>query len=510
MRRIAGRASAVSFMLLASAAGSRAADVERLDIGLTAGGQVIEALHVVAGRDDAARIAIVAGLTGADAASRRVEDLVSTYAAAPDTERAFELYAIPVANADNRELVFPPTGAAYREHPESHTLWRELAFRAPDLVLVAGDDPARLTQALGARAVAGVAPIPAERAPAGPAMLERLPAELRRSPARAVIERRRARTPLALAEALADDYGQQFDPPIYIFGMALIAQLRLGNLEHVEALVAPYVEDERDSLEGRFGLALRLAGHLVFAELAEHTGDPRYLERARAAADLAFTEDGRMREAVPEHGGYSDSIFMGASILAAVGALTGERRYFDMAVRHIDFMNDLVLRDDGLYRHWPATDAAWGRGNGFAALGYVLTLSALPSRHRSRERLLEEYRALMTTLARYQNADGTWRQIVDHPGAWHEASATAIIGFAMARGVDRGWLEARTFGEHVERAWHAVLTRTDDAGAFVDVSESTPGQPTLEAYLNREAVAGTDPRMGAFAMLFAVELAETD
>jgi rhamnogalacturonyl hydrolase YesR len=190
-------------------------------------------------------------------------------------------------------------------------------------------------------------------------MLQRISAaSLEPSRARLEIDRRRARTPTDLAELLAPLYGQSWDTPIYIDGMALIAHLGLGNLALVERLAAPYVDGTRDSLQaGPTGVStLTLAGHLVFADLAQRTGDPRYLARARAAADLSFDANGQMLEAVPNHGEMSDAIFMGASILAAVGDLTGERRYFDMAVRQIDFMNTLVRRNDGLYRHSPLTD----------------------------------------------------------------------------------------------------------------------------------------------------------
>jgi rhamnogalacturonyl hydrolase YesR len=216
-----------------------------------------------------------------------------------------------------------------------------------------------------------------------------------------------------------------------------------------------------------------------------------------------------MLEATPGHGEMSDAIFMGASILAHVGELTGETRYFDMAARQIAFMNGLVRRDDGLYRHSPLTDAAWGRGNGFAAIGYALTLSHLPATHPAYDRLLAEFRAYMATLAAWQNADGTWRQVIDHPGAYHETSSTAIIGFSMQRGLNLGLLSAE-FETTVAKAWDGLLTRTGADGGFIDVSESTNKQPSLEAYLHREALFGRDPRTGSFAMLFAVERARAD
>jgi unsaturated rhamnogalacturonyl hydrolase len=486
----------------------RAAELEPIEIGLATGGMVIGASSVAPGSSRAPTVVLIGGLGGDDEQARALQEEAERYAARPDAERPFALVAIPVANPEQQALVFPPVGPAYRENAESHALWRWLGLTAPDLVIVAGNDDAGLADALSASAVAGVAPIPARRVAPGSPLIPDLPPDIAASPARLEIEARRSRTPLDLAALLSPIYGQGFDPPIYIDGMALIAHLMLGNTDHVVQLAEPYVDGTRDSLSGRFGVSsLVLAGHLVFAELAGRTGDARYLDRARAAADLAFDDEGEMLEAMPGHGEMSDAIFMGASILAHVGELTGEARYFDMAARQIDFMNSLVRRDDGLYRHSPLTDAAWGRGNGFAAIGYTLTLGKLPADHPARQRLLGEYRELMRTLAGWQNEDGTWRQVVDHPGAYHETSSTAIIGFSMLRGLNRGWLEREEFGEAVDRAWQALLTRTDDEGGFIDVSESTNKQPSLEAYLLREALAGRDPRTGSFALLFAAELA---
>ena len=125
-----------------------------------------------------------------------------------------------------------------------------------------------------------------------------------------------------------------------------------------------------------------------------------------------------MLEAMPYHDGYSDSVFMGTAIVAQAGALTGERRYFDMADRHLRFMQQLDLRPDGLYRHRPEADVAWGRGNGFAALGLAMTLSELPRNTEGHAHALQSYRRLMAALLPLQTRDGLWRNVVDHPGAY--------------------------------------------------------------------------------------------
>jgi len=194
-------------------------------------------------------------------------------------------------------------------------------------------------------------------------------------------------------------------------------------------------------------------------------------------------------------------------ILAMAGALTGERRYFDMAARHVTFMQKIVLRQDGLYRHQSSTEAAWGRGNAFPALGLALTLSEFPKDHAEYPRLLASYRTHMAALARFQDENGMWRNVIDRPGAYPEYSATAMIATAMLRGIRNGWIDRETYEPLIQKAWTAILARTGTDGRLVDVCESTGTRGlTDQDYLRRAAILGPDDRGGGMAMFFATEL----
>jgi rhamnogalacturonyl hydrolase YesR len=113
----------------------------------------------------------------------------------------------------------------------------------------------------------------------------------------------------------------------------------------------------------------------------------------------------------------------------------------------------------------------------------------------------------MATLARYQDLDGLWRNVVDYPGAFPEVSATAMIGFSMHQGVKHGWLPAATYQPLIAKAWSAVLSRVGPEGHFVDACESTLKMKSVEDYLRRPALAGTDSRAGAMALTFATAMA---
>ncbi len=114
----------------------------------------------------------------------------------------------------------------------------------------------------------------------------------------------------------------------------------------------------------------------------------------------------------------------------------------------------------------------------------------------------------MDALARVQDENGMWRNVIDRPGAYPEYSATAMIGTAMLRGIRNGWLDRRAYEPRVQAAWNAILTRTGTDGRLVDVCESTGTRGlTDQDYLRRTAILGRDDRGGGMAMLFATELA---
>ncbi len=475
---------------------------EVFDIGLAANGARIDAVAVSGGAKSAPTVVLVGGLHGDDASAAAVRAAVAAYERS--RSRAIHLLAVPVANPGGGVLVFPPTGVAYREHPESHTLWRWLGTQAPDLVLIAGADDSGLAEALNTQTVADMGKIPARLWSGTATDLAVAPGSIAKSAAHTELDRRRARSPRQLAEELATHYGHDFDQPWYIGAIALIARMRLGDVDDVRRLVEPYVNGSKDSLARPSELVL--GGHIVFTELARRTADSRYVAMVRKVADLGFDASGKMLEAMPYNDQFSDGIFMGTVIVAQAGALTGEAKYFDLADRHLRFMQQLDLRPDGLYRHQPATDAAWGRGNGFAALGLAMTVSELPRAHKGYMHALDSYRQLMAALLPLQTRDGLWRNVVDHPGAYAEFSATAMIGFAMQHGLANGWIKGRAYRQAVDRAWLAINSRTSSAGSFIDVCESTARMTSLDQYLQRAAILGNDPRGAAMAMLFATEL----
>ncbi|MBW3540514.1 MAG: glycoside hydrolase family 88 protein [Planctomycetes bacterium] len=516
------------------------------------------------------RVLLVAGLDGSPETVRAALAAREWFAGAAGAEwlrGRFAISLLPVASPDrwlarlrdaadtpggDASIGYPPPEPSYgsRENPEAQYLWRWIGMHAPDLVVVfgaadapqwlvpdAGERLADLRKALQAEPLtnagdlasqlvreqpAGIGSIPAVRidgaADGGEVLKALLEAVIRigglePSPARQELQRRARRTPLETAGQLARRYGHNLDSVQYIPALALVGRLWLGELTgdashraDVERIVAPYRDGTKPALGENVG-GSHIAGHLVFAELARITGDERYAALVRAAADLAFDEEGHPKEAMPHHLEMSDSVFMGTPILVEAGRLTGEAKYYDMALTHLRFMRPLVLRDDGLYRHSPLDEAAWGRGNGFPALGLAWSLTHLPEDHPGRGEMLDAFRSHVAALAPHQDVTGMWHQVIDHPESYRELTATSMIAFAMIRGVDNGWLDEKTYGPKIERALRAIQLRIAADGSLVDVCTGTGKQKSLRDYFDRTAILGPDPRGGAMALLVTCEMA---
>jgi rhamnogalacturonyl hydrolase YesR len=304
------------------------------------------------------------------------------------------------------------------------------------------------------------------------------------------------RPPAEVARELLDTYGRRLDDLTYIPALAVHCRGRFAEAtgeqhcaNEVRALVAPYLNGDKTA---KTDSHVAIAGHLALVR----RDDKQSVERIAAAADHVLA---------PKPEEMSDAVFMCGPILCEAGRLN-DPRYFDGAVSYLEKLRKLRQRDDGLYAHGHLCEAAWGRGNGFPAVGVAWCLTLLPEQQQGLPELLSSYRTHMAALLKHQDAAGTWHQVIDVPESKPEFSCTCMIGFAMQRGIAHGWLAKGKYQPAVDKAWRAICQRIKPAGKLIGVCEGTGTQATLDAYLGRKLNDGVDQRGGAMALLFATEL----
>ena len=471
------------------------------------------------------RLVIVGGLDGDHRAAQAVVAAVRWMkrGAPKATRDRWDVSALPLADPDGRARArpfhFPPVKGVYDdpEQPESRYVWRWVAYQAPDLVVeIRGDasgsePPDSLAAALRNDRAAGLgstttAVLPAS---ASPDELASLLAGVRdRSPLRRAIAARIARAPIDIARVLAGRYPAA--PSIsYIPALAWINTLTLAARIGDESLRAkvlsqlqPWLSAEKPLLGDRTQLTT-VAGTMVFAEIAKaDAGNAAAPRLALEGADAALVEKAG---GIPQYGqGWTDDMFMASAILARTAGMPGRGGDLDRAAQLLIAYAGRLQQPDGIFHHAIDGPAAWGRGNGFAALGLMEVLTTMPAGHPSRAAVLEIFNKQMRGLARWQAPDGMWREIIDRPGAFREESATAMILTAMARGSRLGWLD-RSFTPVVDRAWRALAAHLTQDGGGVDVCSGTGAGPTARYYFDRPAIEGADDRGGAMALVAAME-----
>jgi rhamnogalacturonyl hydrolase YesR len=175
-----------------------------------------------------------------------------------------------------------------------------------------------------------------------------------------------------------------------------------------------------------------------------------------------------------------DDLFMSVPALAQMGKLTGERRYFDDAVRQVtQFAARMFNPEKNLFMHgWVEgmsvhPEFRWARANDWAVMTLVELLDVLPADHPGRARVLDLLRAHAQGLAAHQSGAGFWHQLLDRPDSYLETSATAIYVYALARAINRGWIDAKAYAPAVLLGWNAVSTKVTPGGQVEGVCVGT-------------------------------------
>lgn len=208
-------------------------------------------------------------------------------------------------------------------------------------------------------------------------------------------------------------------------------------------------------------------------------------------------EDGTLARNRPfKNALWGDDMYMGPIMLAQMGALTGERAYFDDAAKNVVQMSQrLFVPAMGLFTHaWNAETGDnqpryfWGRANGWNIMAMAELLSVLPDDHPQRAEVLKMYRAHAQGLASLQSGSGLWHQMLDRPDTYLETSCTAMYTFAIARGVNRGWIDPQAYGPVALAGWNGVATKITADGHLADVCPGTSYGADYIYYYHRPAI----------------------
>lgn len=213
---------------------------------------------------------------------------------------------------------------------------------------------------------------------------------------------------------------------------------------------------------------------------------------------------------------WADDLYMSLPFLVRWSAYKKETASLDDAANQIINYASYLQDTDGVWFHAyfngpqkkEHSCCKWGRANGWVAVAIAEVLSVLPREHPHYQRVLAIAKAQIDGLIKFQSPSGLWHQVLDHPELpWGtETSCSAQFTYAIARGINRGWLDA-SYRPVVERSFRALMdtSRISATGDILKVCASTSIGKDLDYYTARSVeVDDQKDRHGSGSMLLAL------
>lgn len=149
------------------------------------------------------------------------------------------------------------------------------------------------------------------------------------------------------------------------------------------------------------------------------------------------------------------------------GLALNEPAYIDEAVKQTIMMYD-VFRDPatGLLHQTKGeiaagvmTDDFWGRGNGWGYIALTELLQYLPAEHPERWKVEEYFGQHSYAMLKCQTINHVWRQQMDDPSAYEEATATGLILYGYGVGLRLDYLNRTCFARPYQDGVEAMCYR---------------------------------------------------
>jgi unsaturated rhamnogalacturonyl hydrolase len=285
-------------------------------------------------------------------------------------------------------------------------------------------------------------------------------------------------------------------------------------------------------------------GKVLLAALARGEKNTAYTTAVRVLRDQMTrhprtSEGGFWHKKRYPHQMWLDGLYMASPFLAQYAVLFGERALFDDVARQIVLM-DRHSYDPVTGLFWHAWDEAhaqswansktgyspnfWSRAIGWYAMAIVDSLEYLPAGQPEFDEIVNILRRLADGVVKWQDPrTGVWWQIPNlgtRPGNYLEASGSAMFVYALAKGVNQGYLPREKYEAAILKGYRGLIsefvkTNPDGtirltqicsvAGLGYNNSAGRPRDGSFEYYMS-EPVVDNDPKGTGPFILAGIEV----
>lgn len=189
-----------------------------------------------------------------------------------------------------------------------------------------------------------------------------------------------------------------------------------------------------------------------------------------------------------------DAIQMAMPILAKLGRMTGDVRYYDKMWDMYAYSRNthggglyntkesLWWRDADFcppYKEPNGRNCYWSRGNGWVYAALVRVMDEIPSNEKHRADYMRDFIDMSEALKAVQRKDGFWDVSLHDPTNYggKETTGTALFVYGMAWGIRNGILDEKEYMPVIARAWNAMVSEAVHPNGFLGYVQGTGKEP---------------------------------
>ncbi|WP_445458119.1 glycoside hydrolase family 88/105 protein [Flavobacterium sp. HNIBRBA15423] len=287
----------------------------------------------------------------------------------------------------------------------------------------------------------------------------------------------------------------------------------------------------------KFNIDMIEAGNILF-HLYETTKEEKYLKamqllRKQLSEHPRTSEGGFWHKKIYPSQMWLDGLYMGEPFYAHYTVKFEEGKNLEDVAKQFELIQKHALdsKTGLLYHGWDESKAMawanketgtspnfWSRSLGWYAMALVDVLDYFPENHPKQKELVLYLNQLAKALVKQQHSSGLWYQVTDmgdKEGNYLEASGSAMFAYALAKGVNKGYLSAE-YKTAANKAFDGItrdLIKVSEDGE-VTITQACAvaglgGDPyrdgSYEYYVN-ERKKDNDPKATGSFILAALEL----
>jgi rhamnogalacturonyl hydrolase YesR len=227
----------------------------------------------------------------------------------------------------------------------------------------------------------------------------------------------------------------------------------------------------------------------TYIDLYKMSPNPEQIRNIKASMDMLVNS--------PQADDWSwiDAVQMGMPVLAKLGEITGDARYYEKMYRMYAFTrnnhgaNGLYNPEEGLwwrdatflppYKEPNGKNCYWSRGNGWVYAALARVLEIIPANEAHRKEYEADFIAMSEALIKCQRNDGFWNVSLhdsNHFGG-KETTGTSLFVYGMAWGINNKLLSREMYLHALLKAWNGLEKEAVHSDGFLGWVQSTGKEP---------------------------------